>query len=59
MEPSEALLHAATYLKWLRDMPERQIDGLVDVPEVPSDINEIIQLLEYLADQFKGESLEP
>jgi hypothetical protein len=50
---SEALLRAATYLKWFRD---RAIRPDVDPPE---DIGEIIVVLEQLADQLKLEHEPP
>jgi hypothetical protein len=54
MDAREALLRAATYLKWFRD------DAInLEVPP-PEDLNEIIGILEQLADQLeRGRTEDP
>jgi hypothetical protein len=45
LNASDALLRAATYVKWWRD-------GAIAEAELPDDINDVIQLLERVAVQF-------
>jgi len=47
MKPSDALLRAATYLKWFRDR------AITPETEPPDDIVEIIVALEQLAEQLE------